>query len=246
MQKLKIVLLVMGCLLLTACGCSKKEYTVTFDSNGGSKIASVKVTENETVSKPKDPSYERYTFVAWYLNDKEYNFSDKVTKNITLVAKWKKKAAEPAQDDNKKDENKENNKKVYYTVTFDTNGGTEVKSIKVLKNSKIEAPTTTKEHYKFVAWQLNDKDFDFNTKITSKIKLVAKWEYVPTISYLQEDIEASVVGQTILYVTKDGEKVDGYLDITTTSGKTITKEISKDGYMTNKNIISKIENAKIK
>ena len=80
-----IVVLVL--VLLLAKGCVK-EYTVTFDSNGGSAVSAVKVKENETVAKPSDPTRAGYTFAGWFLDEKEYDFNSKVTKDITLKAHW--------------------------------------------------------------------------------------------------------------------------------------------------------------
>ncbi len=73
-------------------------YTITFDSVGGSKVDSVRVNRNETVSKPADPTREGYTFDGWYADKectKAYDFSTKVTNSFTLYAKWTKKEAEP-------------------------------------------------------------------------------------------------------------------------------------------------------
>lgn len=44
----------------------KQEFTVTFNTNGGSSVASVTVKEGEKISKPANPSKTGYTFVAWY------------------------------------------------------------------------------------------------------------------------------------------------------------------------------------
>ena len=67
-----------------------KSYTVTYESNGGSTVASQTVKYNEMATKPTDPTCSGYTFNGWY--DKElktaYNFSTPVTANITLYAKW--------------------------------------------------------------------------------------------------------------------------------------------------------------
>ena len=68
----------------------KKNYTITFNSNGGSSVAKQTVVEGSTVKKPANPTKSGYTFVSWQLNGKDYNFSTKVTGNITLVAKWEK------------------------------------------------------------------------------------------------------------------------------------------------------------
>ena len=67
--------------------------TVSFDSNGGSSVATQSVNYNTAASKPADPSMTGYTFAGWF-TDKDcttaYDFSSKVTGNITLYAKWDK------------------------------------------------------------------------------------------------------------------------------------------------------------
>lgn len=65
-----------------------KTYEVTFDSNGGTTVISQKIKKNETVIKPSDPTKEGYSFLGWMLNDKLYDFTSKVDKNITLIANW--------------------------------------------------------------------------------------------------------------------------------------------------------------
>lgn len=69
-----------------------KKYTVTFDAKNGSEATQVIVIENDKVTKPKKPTRKGYTFVEWQVDGKKYNFNKKVTKDITLVAKWKKKS----------------------------------------------------------------------------------------------------------------------------------------------------------
>lgn len=69
-----------------------KKYTVKFDAKNGSEITEVIVKENEKVQKPKKPTRKGYTFVEWQVDGKKYNFNKEVTKDITLVAKWKKKS----------------------------------------------------------------------------------------------------------------------------------------------------------
>ena len=65
-------------------------YTVTFDTDGGSSIDSVVVKDGEKLNKPNNPSKDGYSFVNWEYNDKEYNFDNVVTSNLTLKAIWKK------------------------------------------------------------------------------------------------------------------------------------------------------------
>ena len=68
-----------------------KDYTVTYESNGGSTVPSQTVKYNETASKPADPTKSGYTFAGWYTEEKltnKYDFATPVTGNITLYAKW--------------------------------------------------------------------------------------------------------------------------------------------------------------
>ena len=70
-------------------GCSKKEeYIVIFDTNGGSEVNSATVYENDTVSKPIDPTREGYKFIGWYYKDELFDFNTKITKDMTLTAQW--------------------------------------------------------------------------------------------------------------------------------------------------------------
>lgn len=65
-----------------------QNYTVTFDSNGGTNVSSVTVKGGTTVSEPGSPSRTGYNFGGWLLNGQPYNFSSPVNSNITLVASW--------------------------------------------------------------------------------------------------------------------------------------------------------------
>ena len=68
------------------------QYTVTFNSNGGSAVSSQTVTAGEKATEPSSPTKQGYTFGGWYTSDAlttEWDFStDTVNSNITLYAKW--------------------------------------------------------------------------------------------------------------------------------------------------------------
>ena len=68
------------------------QYTVNFDTQGGSPVASVKVEHGKTVTKPADPVKASFTFGGWYKEREcttRWNFAtDTVTADITLYAKW--------------------------------------------------------------------------------------------------------------------------------------------------------------
>lgn len=69
-------------------------YTVSFETNGGNDIASKTVTKNSVIKEPELPIKDGFDFEGWY-TDKElktkYDFTEKVTKNFTLYAKWTEK-----------------------------------------------------------------------------------------------------------------------------------------------------------
>ncbi len=71
------------------------EFTVTFDSDGGSAVAEQKL-RNAPAVKPADPTKTGYDFVGWYLGDTQYAFDTNVAENITLKAKWTPTSASSA------------------------------------------------------------------------------------------------------------------------------------------------------
>ena len=67
-------------------------YTVTFNSKGGSEVAAQTVASGETATKPSDPTKADATFVNWYTDEEAttnvYDFTTPVTGDITLYAGW--------------------------------------------------------------------------------------------------------------------------------------------------------------
>jgi uncharacterized repeat protein (TIGR02543 family) len=133
------------------------KYTVTFNSNGGSAVSPQTVNHGSTATKPANPTRTGYTFVRWELPvGTEYNFSNSVTGNITLTAKW---------DINK------------YTVTFNSNGGNTVNPVMVDYNTTVAKPSNpTRTGYTFERWELPvGTEYSFSNPVTGNITLTAKW-----------------------------------------------------------------------
>ena len=64
-------------------------YTVTFNSNGGSEIASQKVAAGANAKVPADPTYDNYVFDEWTYNGKAWSFNSDIVKgDMTLTAQW--------------------------------------------------------------------------------------------------------------------------------------------------------------
>ena len=104
------------------------QYTISFDSNGGSEVASITQDYNTSVEAPANPTKTGYTFNGW---------SPAVpgvmpASNIECVAQWTINQ---------------------YTISFDSDGGSEVASITQDYNSSVAAPANpTKTGYTFTGW----------------------------------------------------------------------------------------------
>jgi len=64
------------------------KYTVSFDSNGGSSVASQTIVAGGKATKPVNPKRDGYNFIGWMHNGGAYNFDTAVNGNVILVAEW--------------------------------------------------------------------------------------------------------------------------------------------------------------
>lgn len=67
---------------------------VTFDSDGGSKINSIEVTQGNSITSPVKPKRDGYVFKGWFYNEEEFSFDNKIYEDITLKARWEKETSE--------------------------------------------------------------------------------------------------------------------------------------------------------
>ena len=124
------------------------QYTITFDTNGGSEIAPITQDYGTEITAPANPTRKGYTFKGW---DKEIP-ETMPAENITVKAQW------------------EINQ---YTITFDTNGGSEIAPITRDYGTKITAPDNpTRKGYTFKGW---DKEIP-ETMPAENITVKAQWE----------------------------------------------------------------------
>lgn len=69
----------------------EENYTITFESNGGSEVETQVIEKGSLVIEPKAPIKDGYNFYGWYIDKdltKLYDFSQVVTSNMILYAKW--------------------------------------------------------------------------------------------------------------------------------------------------------------
>ena len=129
------------------------EVTLTFETNGGSKINSLSVSADTSVDLTQYvPIKEGYTFAGWYSDSKLTTAvtSLKLTADATVYAKWL-----PAQ----------------YTLTFETNGGSKITPLPVAADTTVDLTkyVPTKEGYAFAGWYA---DRNLTTQVTA-LKLAA-------------------------------------------------------------------------
>ncbi|MDE5613643.1 MAG: InlB B-repeat-containing protein [Treponemataceae bacterium] len=140
-----------------------KYYTVTFDSKGGSEVASQKVEEGKLATKPDKPKNGDAPFLNWLKDGKPFNFSTPITADITLIAEWGTPGA------------------TIWTITFDSVGGTAIDPQNVESGKTADEPSApTKDGYIFLGWYKDDNEFDFTIPITDHTELTAKWEVATT------------------------------------------------------------------
>ena len=124
------------------------KYTITFDTNGGSEIAPITQDYGTEITAPDNPTRKGYTFKGW---DKEIPEA-MPAENITVKAQW------------------EINQ---YTITFDTNGGSEIAPITQDYGTEITAPDNpTRKGYTFKGW---DKEIP-KTMPAENITITARWK----------------------------------------------------------------------
>ena len=179
------------------------KYTVQFVSEHGS-FADQTIEHGKPIDTDKltPPIVEGFTFDGWYADKDrtiEFDFTQPITSNTTVYAKW------TAKD---------------YEVSFVTEHGDTPTSQNVPYNGTATYPGELRaEGYTFIGWYADEAHktkFDFSTPITSNTTVYAKWEKnAPVLP----DTYALNVSGAFVYV-------DG-VDVTAPAGDTSLK-LEKD------------------
>ena len=164
-------------------------YSVTYQFENGDPDYEVKGIEyGDTVPQVEDPTYENHIFLGWSLNDRPYNFDSGISKDITLVAKWRSIEA--------------------YSVTYDLNGGSgtapvdpnkyyEDSELVVLGANGVTAP----EGKVFLGWKSDaDDELYYANGLTTMplggLTLTAQWGDVDDTVDLIYDFNFGSIGYT--------------------------------------------------
>lgn len=204
----------------------KENYTIVFDTDGGTEISGIEIKNNEIINLPTNPEKEGYSFAYWVNeNGNIVTKGTKVTEDTTVTAKWI------------------SNESSIRKIEFDTDGGAEIDSIIIEKGEYILLPVEpTRKGYIFIGWidvdgNLITEDMRVKEDISLKAMWVKKGTKVSTVKFDTDGgsrIGSIVVenGKIILLPVnprKEGYAFAGWVD---ENGNAITKDTIVDENMT--------------
>ena len=162
------------------------DYTISFDSQGGSEVDTITQTFDSNIVVPENPTKEGHTFKGWDPDIPELMPSQ----DITVVAQWEVNQ---------------------YTITFDSAGGSSVDNLTQDFGADLTKPITEKEGHTLLGWYLDDehtKPYDFTTTMPAEdINLVARWEineYTVTYKIMPTILSVSLSGSVSSVLTSNG------------------------------------------
>lgn len=183
----------------------KKEFTITFDTQGGSEVKPITIAEGAKITLPRNPTKEGYIFDGWYLSDEfieKFNATQTISSNITVYAKWRL----PFEDE--------------VFVSFNTNGGDAIQGYYAIVGTKINLPVApSRIGFDFDSWQYGDDKYPAGATFVvpnKNVEMVAIWNsqnlrYVTYDTNGGTEIEKSAVESGSKLTAPKQPKRPGYL-----------------------------------
>ena len=230
------------------------QYTITFDTDGGSEVDPITQDYGTVITAPADPTREGYTFAGWDMEIPETMPAE----DLVLTAQWTansykliykvdnaeyksyeieygeaiEKEAEPTRTgytfsgwseipETMPAHDVEVNGSFYinqYTITFDTDGGSEVDPITQDYGTVITAPEDpTREGYTFAGWDMEIPE----TMPAEDLELTALWTvnsykltyYVDGEVYKEYEVDYGTAIVPEEEPVKEGYKFSGWSEI---------------------------------
>ena len=185
-----------------------KEFTISFNTQGGSAVSSVKTVNKKLATLPTTTK-DGFTFDGWYTSAQggtKVTTSKVYEADTTLYAHWTKNEGTTPEPETKE-----------FTVSFNTQGGSAVSSVKTVNKKLSTLPTTTKDGFTFDGWYTSAQG---GTKVTtSKVyeadtTLYAHWtEKAPVIT------NATVTFKVVNGTWANGSSADKNVTVKLTNGK---------------------------
>ncbi len=165
---------------------SVEKFTVTYVSAKGTAPSAISVEENTELTAEQLPtlSAEGFKFLGWYSEDTQIKAGDKVTKTLTLTAKWI----------------------AQYTVSYTSDHATAPVSFKVDDGTTLTAaqlPSLTESGFTFGGWFAGTTKVEAGYTVSKALTLTAKWEEnsLPLVLWNSMDSEKNIVNTSTLEST---------------------------------------------
>ena len=220
-----VLLIILAVVIILVLG-GKKKYTITFDTAGGNRIASIEVKKGSTIPRPTEPTKEGYVFDGWEYNGSTYSFNNSVTSDMTLKAKWVVDTS-PKEGDKIK-------------VTFVYNNGDSDRIVEVLYGTVMKQPDDpVYEGNEFDGWYKDDSEYYFDEEVKEPFTLVAHWVKAKDNEYIinfSTDGGSYIESQTV----KKGNKVVEPKDPTKEGYKFVEWQLNGTKYDFSKEVSSNL------
>ena len=207
------------------------KFSVYFNSNGGTEIGEIIISQGEKVQKPKDPVNGKMKFVGWFIDEiftKEFDFNTPITENITLYAKWDEEVEETEEytisDENGNSINFNGEENRQYRLNINNYYG--------LSDAELEKNNIPKETYNYVLEGIteaakgegtvlafyeievyNDDDFQVHEgPFNIRIKMTSDMKKFDTFKLIYIDLEDNMKTEKPIILTVDGDYLVGTLD----------------------------------
>lgn len=188
MKRLKLffAIIVVVVAMVGLVACKKGVHTVSFETNGGTRVNPItaKEIEYEPFTQKDNHTFEGW-FIAEDFSDNRIEFPYTINSDVTFYAKWKENIVE----------------KQTFTVTFKTNGGLPVPSVKT--DVIEEEPVTSLEDHTFMGWYLES---DFKTRVTFPYTVTQD-----TVLYAYLKANNPDVNYTVKFNTNGGTSVNDFV-----------------------------------
>lgn len=184
-----------------------QQYTVTFDSQGGSTVESQLVDYNSFAVEPEAPVLEHYDFTGWYADadcTQPYDFATPVTGSVTLYAGWSEHL---------------------YTVIWNADNESEPLVQYLQFGTVLVAPedpvksTSGDTQYHFHCWTNSDTGVEFaeGDTVTGDMSFIA--HYIETVDFNGHSIELDVgIGGSVDFSPSEEDNRTAVLTVTPSYG----------------------------
>ena len=200
-------------------------HTVEFNTDGGTHIPSQKVKHNELITKVDNPEKQNYTFIGWKVDGKDFDpATEKITKDITLVAQYVKDVIPQTGTEKPKDVPNNFVEVKFVPTDKATDSTPQIFWVNPDKEVTISVTKPTgKQHFTFKEWKIGEKaDGDVYKPNTPK-----KFETATTITATYTEAENIIPYDPQEPITRP----DGYVRVTFEADEGLTLSNVKHYYV---------------